>query len=708
MYKSTYVTYILDCITLAKSIVFKFDLIANSVNQAVIESGYNVDADPKTWKYHRNIAGLYHLMDEVYLKEYNSSTGIDDHIGRIYIHSLDTQELIVFDTETLKLHPNTKRAYSVGSKYYNTLINKYPNLSTLIYGVVNPVDIQVVVDAKDGDILTYDKDLVEYNEYTLIPEIESRLKSLMIKHVFKNLEVRNPYYPPVIFNILNNSIISLILNIRQSKIKTSNAHSFHVKSYLSGYMGLDKYYDQMNLKQIMFLYRNIDDVIRNLGKSSTLDTLIDVFITGSNLPLNTYMVGHNVDKLVEDGVAEPEANKIKFNSIPDAGANVTTSLDELRSLLTTSAKSNLEYNTFESENEDFKFSHTTTNSEPIKILESSVLDRTNSAFIPKEVVEFNTFIYATYTGKLNTIINVSNPYSGENYQLNMKDAALLWVYCMYKLKGVTLTDVPTLDILAINPDFVITVNFVRSLNPGTKLTDAEIIDIIGQITPLSNFRTLDDFSEYVYNTYNIMESRYLKALNSDTVFERSDYMQVIDSLYIHRLDFELESNLTYTDWFNERQINTSGFNIEDFLTLSTQIYSGIFKYITIDDSKSLYNVHKSMLQLIDTLTSYNVCVVGNSNSDATIKRYIGHPLMDDTHMLSSTFNGSELDDLDSAVVISKQYTDDGYVSVKPLTCDVNGASMNTDNLTLDVPDIYLDSRSNKEGLYIELPDIGVS
>ena len=84
----------------------------------------------------------------------------------MYVGSLDTLETILFSKENLELHPLTRESYQFGTRYYYNLLNKYPNQEFLIKGILYPCDINKAIEAEDGEILSYQSDLVEEQEET--------------------------------------------------------------------------------------------------------------------------------------------------------------------------------------------------------------------------------------------------------------------------------------------------------------------------------------------------------------------------------------------------------------------------------------------------------------------------------------------------------------------------------------------------------------
>ena len=114
--------YIDDNRKLAKTIVIKSSITAELINNDIRlkNNSYIIDElDMSSWKYYMNISGLYHPLDEP-----------------MVITSLDTLEEITFNKENLAIHTATAKAYQFDSRYYYSLVNKYPNQVQLILGIL--------------------------------------------------------------------------------------------------------------------------------------------------------------------------------------------------------------------------------------------------------------------------------------------------------------------------------------------------------------------------------------------------------------------------------------------------------------------------------------------------------------------------------------------------------------------------------------------
>lgn len=261
-------------INLARTIAIKSPKSADQLNQYLIEKygeGIVNQSDPTTWKYYMNLAGLYHPTDTV-----------------MTITSLDTLLPITFDKTTLASHPNTKNEYRYGTRYYQTLVNRFPDQEDLIMGILMPCDITTAINAEHGDILRWDTTLVESNEYSLIKNLEDAIKLHIKRWYVDAYSAMDSYYLMYYYSLLSCFILMKILNLRDGKRNHYEVHSFHVRMLLKGYKNLDQYYQYMTHKQSMYFYRNLLRLSRNVGYNSQYKELTENVLTERDIQLFNY------------------------------------------------------------------------------------------------------------------------------------------------------------------------------------------------------------------------------------------------------------------------------------------------------------------------------------------------------------------------------------------------------------------------------------
>ena len=199
-----------------------------------------IPEDKRFWKYYLNISGVKHWSDET-----------------IFITSLDTLEEIEFNKLVLQNHPTTKEEYSMNSRYYLSLVNKYPNMTLYIKGTLFPCELEQSIQASDGEILAYDKSLVEPQEQSLIINLQDSIYRYLANHDSPSFGLVDDLFPAVSFASLIKFTLSKLKNLRERAERTNEVHSYFVKQYLDSHYDLGKYIPYMTLEQMLYLYRNI-------------------------------------------------------------------------------------------------------------------------------------------------------------------------------------------------------------------------------------------------------------------------------------------------------------------------------------------------------------------------------------------------------------------------------------------------------------------
>ena len=277
---NSYHYYLENVRSLARSIIIKHQASVEGINRLIQRAGLDVGDDPRTWKYYLNLSGQYHQTDQLML-----------------IQSVDERRQISFDYETLKDHPNTLTSYRSKTRLYHDLVERYPHQELLIHGILFPVPMDQLIQAPDRTILYHNAALVESNETQLMDELQRMIYQFQTRWDNAGYYVTDDLYGVAQLGILYYNLIPFILNIRLKYCKTRHAHSFHILEYLKSHGRLNQYAEHMTKTQMLFLYRNILYIQKNIGKQEIFDWLIDELMTKRGLGLAEYDIMHNVKDL---------------------------------------------------------------------------------------------------------------------------------------------------------------------------------------------------------------------------------------------------------------------------------------------------------------------------------------------------------------------------------------------------------------------------
>jgi len=242
-------------------------LMSNQFAQRL--NNYDGDVGRELWPYNLNLAGIYHDL--------NGKT--------MYIESVDTSNTIPFTKDEIPNHPLTLASLVNSSTNLKKFISVYPHNEVLIRGIISQLDLSTVLEAVDGQLLYYHSHLVEETEQTLMYDFQEWLYNWKARYHLNGYTLTDELYAAASIGTMVASIPVTIMNMREERCHTDEAHNFHIKAYLAGYGRLDRHFDAFDRKQKMFLYRNLPYIIKHSGHEKTFRKIIDNLFKTSDVPL---------------------------------------------------------------------------------------------------------------------------------------------------------------------------------------------------------------------------------------------------------------------------------------------------------------------------------------------------------------------------------------------------------------------------------------
>lgn len=241
-----------------ETVTIKFNPFADIVKENLLRTHGLAIQDDESHPYYLHLCGMYHETDT-----------------KIYVTAVETGETVLFDRELVKNYPKTAAIYRVGNPEYTTLCQTYPDQTDLIKAIVYPVaDIKTAIEAKNLTLLGYDDSFLHTNERaSLVDALQKFLVMVEDKHYVKEF-VYEELYPLTLWAALWYNLPTVLFTQRWLNIKTSSVHPEHIWEYLTS-KGLGDYRAILNDNQSLFLYRNIDYLLKNKGKMSNLHILAE-------------------------------------------------------------------------------------------------------------------------------------------------------------------------------------------------------------------------------------------------------------------------------------------------------------------------------------------------------------------------------------------------------------------------------------------------
>lgn len=637
---SLYSIYAKSCTDLAFSLIIKSEATAMAMNEydkminnhltyQVGEPSFFDETDKRTWRYYMHMAGMYHRLDR--FDWVNPETNKIERIHYIKVYSIDTYEYIDFTKENLKLHRATWREYQKGSTYYQNLVDKYPKHRLLIDGILNPIDIDKAINARDNEILYYDKRHIEENEYTLIDDIQFYIDKFYSRWDNQDYALIDDLYIPAKIAILYIYLPYVIMDIRYRHSRSIEAHTFHVWNYLGSHQWLDEFKYHLNLYQRMWFYRNIRWSEVNAGKLDTFYKHIDVVMTNRSLPIAEFETTMITEKMKEnEEVVYPDT---LFKRLPlnmhdhltkaDTWRDIPTMVDaELNEARDNSILNNLRIDKQVAEE---RLTRTPDRVLPTKVLESNVYDTSKRAAIKKMDVELNHWIYMTMKGMYKARISVVNPVTTEFMNMTQKEAVIMFVYALMKSHGLNPSLIPTITVSNVlkltKPNF----NNVRKLmdDRWTSYTYAYAADHYVFEPPL--IISTEAFSEFIDEVYSLKNiHRNLYSFSQD-YREHIQIKTMVNQYYETVVCRLTEKPMRFKDYFKYRgwELEDSQEDIKEGIrnwTIDhyTQLANDITKVALGNDllkRHSIKEIQGMMLRLLKKLSSYSVQFLRKINED---------------------------------------------------------------------------------------------
>lgn len=614
MSQNYYKLYIDSVLELANTIVIKSEYSASTINDW-LKFNYGQDAvdpyDKTTWKYYLNLAGRYHPRDAI-----------------IYVTSLDNLARITFDRATLENHPATLEAYKYGSRYYTEITTLHPDMEQFILGCLYPADLQKSIAAKDGMVLSYPEHLVEENEESLIPNIEFWISQWNIRWTNPQFNLTDSLYASANLGLMYLNLIPLIINLRLEACKTREVHSYHIRQYLASHGFLDTYIDYLNLKQRLFLYRNIRYIQRNNGKRETFSWLIEKLLTERAIPISEHSMRHDVSMLPENIYPDIGFRRKSLNNVysPDSTTKPVITLDELLLREERLATGNKEYTLDTKSNILTKFENSLSSVVGTKVLESSMVDYTDSETYTLTEARLSNWLMSSSLGRYEAIISFKEPITSVDKTLNAFDAYIYWFYCYCKSLDINLVNIPELFVYKAIQPVDVTRNDLEVLVDKDFVSEEDIDAIFATKTTSQSMTSVSAFATFINNIYSKFKTQTRIISNNENVFGRGLLQNMANRLYKNkRLDTnaillanENKSYSTMAAWLEEKGLPVEAYNKDQYKDL----YLEIFKNATGADyftAKTMAELQKALLRLLGELSSYSIQILSDIN-ETNIKK----------------------------------------------------------------------------------------
>lgn len=616
--------YLEQCRSLVMSIRIKFTAFADILNKE-IKAKFGDSAvdmsDPTTWAYYQHLAGEYHPL-------YDSSV--------MEVISLDTQETIGFTKENLAFHTATKNAYRYGTRYYYSLIQRYPDKEELILGILYPCDKQKAIEAKEFEILTFDASYVEQQEYRLIDSLQSFINGHVSRWYINAFNITNDTYCLAYYCNLYLAILQKTFAIRLDAAKTPFAHSFYIREYLKSNSKLDKYIPYMTTKQLMFIYRNLKRFQLHVGKAERFDILLQKLLTDRNIPLSEFSLRQlsSFDSnwypglTIRSKALNPESNE-KVNNY--------YSLEEVFRIEQKTLPTNKRFHDAQGAVIEKKIQNHDSSVIQTKALLSAMVDYTSNDEFTLDKILFRQWIqltsleYLSDSGKIknyySAYVNFKLPGVSDLKTLSARDALLYFIYLTNESLGISLDR--TIEIYVsqqrklYKPNYEFVTRFVDvKHNPILKEYATDAVaghpDYPLDLNSVYGINSVDGFYEIGTAIYQEM-SRQNKVLGlMGSVLKKGMLNHIYNRFFEGKLYLlEVPGDGNFKEWM---KLNSLPFDFtldSDRSKLIADLFEAATGYY-VDETKLLKNIQKAMISMMQQLTSYSIAFHREINEEVLV------------------------------------------------------------------------------------------
>ena len=609
-----------------KTVSIKFEPFAYLMGQSYMNQ-YGIDNPHGEWNpYYRNLCGEYSEEDT-----------------RMTVYSPEAERQVPFDKDLAKHYPKTAAMYRIPNDAYTNLEEQYPENIGLIRSIAYPApDIQAAIAAPNFTLLAYDSSLLHLNEReSLLSCLKNFLDMVRVRWWVPEFGYED-MYAVTFWSRMWQHLPDLLLTQRFLNIRTPFVHPFHIWEYLK-HKGLGDYRDVLTNNQSLWLYRNINFVLKNKGKNSNLIILAENLLQEVFVSLLYKDMYQDTGQKEEDCITTPEFRSFNIVTKEEVKTESFSTLNQRLLLNNLEFRGTPEY----IEKTEEELGTHNFNILPTKYLEfkKETINTSNE----KLMVNFflDTLIYRYSQNDLSFNCEITEPLTNTKLSLYCGDMIALWYWSLMRSVGETPDKLPTRyrSHLAFKTpkrqlDDIKSSIFYHS----TEFPIKELIDVETMLSTITwhdkQFLKKEEFAAYVVGQFrallifvsNIEQSNKLLYHNAmQSFFE--------DTMFNGWLTVSLSNKELYSDWINENEFVKSFIDmyedladpLEAYKKLSEVCFDALFPIDPeqykefIGNVRNIERIYTAIRDLFIQLGGYNVTYLETQRDTA---QYIRIPEYD--------------------------------------------------------------------------------
>ncbi|QXO09800.1 hypothetical protein pEaSNUABM38_00078 [Erwinia phage pEa_SNUABM_38] len=603
-----YNIFVGQCIDLADSMIIKSEAIADAMNRPLVEAGKPVPVDKSQWRYYQHLAGQRLNTD-----------------SPVMITSLDDQKSIELTVENLARHKKTSNVYRANPSYITALVSDYPDMIVYIRACFNPIPLAESLAAPDCTVMRYSTKLIEEQEQSIISDLQLWILAAHRRWMAEGWKIHNDAFEAAFYAQLFPQLPGKIMELRMARCHTPEVHSYHVEEFLASHQKLNEFLPYLTPAQKFTLYRNIRYWERNTGKHDNFTWLVDVFLTGWNMPTVAYDVGQQIHDASDDDNLRP---------LP-VGYKVPLNFDDIQGgrdlqLVSTTEIINKEY-ALADENYLYQeemlnelnenLSLTQYPDQPTKLVEITAIDPEAIERDQLDMTLFNELLHLACLGRYNIQHEIINPTTGDTMRMSTKELIALFLFSAFKgYSGIELEHIPIMNCQGVLIKRWVTVDelmaFLPESYPGRWTPTVNYyVDTHQEI--YSNLLSADEFYEAASNILAMKRNRWKYTHNrrrdTDTIAA-----QLLYQYYYRSYKCDLKLNYEdYTQFFAKFAMDYEIISSESWADIAVDAFNILTAYET-NTSVTQSEIQRAMVRLLTMLSSYTVHFATRMASDSFI------------------------------------------------------------------------------------------
>ena len=576
-----------ELIRLATSVVIYNKPVMKKMEEAVVmDSGHHA-ASPADFRYHLHLNGRKHFLDEpIYFTSLLNNSKLELNVNNLHGDDYTLSKIREFGTE------------------YRKLVIENPVQSNYVRGLLDPVDMDTILKAKDGQLLAASRHYIEPQEVSLLRDIQEWIYIYLNRWDVGTYNKIESHFTAMRYAILYAILPLAIHNYRLEKVMTDEVHSFYLKSYVTNSTMFGDLVESLSYDQLKYIRRHYNRMIRGAGTEAQFNELVKGLFEVSGYPLDRVTIKKKI--AWED---ERVRNELSLHREP---LNDIGSREGVRRLpLKDKIDARFDGINYKQVELNHRFSTSPIAKEYTRILESRV---TSNKPYNDDIASYAVrhWLMLALEGRLIDNQYVAVPGHHRKISMMPNEAAYLVIYLIYLSLGNPTTDINGFTIPNVRFNNYPDVNQLMDAAEYKHVTalDLEVFMRGGLVFP--DRMNKDTFKYMMFESYKLGLKKTMMLSAAMGGGERSELEHAMNACY-NTYEYTASHTNPY-DYLTGIGIDFSKLSPADYSLLINNIFDefiGLKDYLVEKDSSL---PQKASIEILKRLMPYDALILSNSAS----------------------------------------------------------------------------------------------